>query len=310
VIAAAMVLAGCQEEQSEQASTQNTGEAVAHVNGEPISKRMFEFHLERRTGGQPQLASPEQRQALLQELVDMTLLAQEAERQNLADDQEVAARLQNLRAAVLAQAAVEQMIKQEPDEAALKAEYEKQFGGDQQQEYHARHILVESQEEAQKIINQLQQGAEFAKLAEQHSTGPTGPNGGDLGWFQPQQMVPPFAEAVQKLEPGNYTTEPVQTQFGWHVVKLEATRPVEPPPMEEVRQQLIAAMSQQRVESRLEELRKQAEIKTDLPEQPAQPVQSPVVQPNQQPTEQGGGQQQPEQQGQDQQQPAQGSQSN
>ncbi|HEX5513827.1 MAG TPA: peptidylprolyl isomerase [Gammaproteobacteria bacterium] len=265
-LAAALALAGCQQDKKP-AATVAAGDVVAYVNKEPISKQMFEFHLERRTGGQPQLASAEDREALLKELVDMTLLAQEAERQGLTSKPEVAARLQNLRSAVLAQATVEEMLQQAPDDAALQAEYDKRFKGEQGQEYHARHILVDSKEKAEKIIAQLDKGADFGKLAEENSTDSTSSNGGDLGWFQPEQMVAPFAEAVQQLQPGAYSKEPVQTQFGWHIVKLEETRAVTPPPLDEVRQQLSALVVQERVETRIEELRKNADIRMQLPAQ-------------------------------------------
>lgn len=269
-LAAALTLAGCQQDKTvtQAALPAVTGEAVAHVNGEPISKQMFEFHLERRTNGQPALASAEDREALLKELIDLTLLAQEAQQRGLADQETVAARLQNLRSAVLAQAVVEDMLQQEPDEAAVQAEYDKHFQAGQGVEYHARHILVEDKESAEKLIAQLDKGTDFVKLAEEHSSGPTGPNGGDLGWFQPEQMVPPFSEAVATLEPGAYTKEPVETQFGWHVIKLEETRPVSPPPMDEVRQQLVALIAQERIEARVEELRNAADIRMEqLPQQ-------------------------------------------
>jgi peptidyl-prolyl cis-trans isomerase C len=293
-LTAVLAVAGCQQEEaSDQAAEQASGEAVAYVNDQPISRQMFEFHLERRTGGQPQLTGAEDREALLKELVDMTLLAQEAERKGLDDSEDVAARLQSLRSAVLAQAAVEEMARQAPDDAAIQAAYEKRFAGEQGQEYRARHILVEDKQQAEQVIAQLNEGAEFAKLAEERSTGPSGPKGGDLGWFQPEQMVPPFAEAVEKMEPGSYTKEPVQTQFGWHVIKLEETRPIEPPPIEEVREQLAALLTQERVESHLEELRKQADIRMELPQQGTE---APA---EQQPAEQPQEQQQPQDQSQE-----------
>lgn len=268
-VAAALILAGCQQDKPSvtAAAPATTVEAVAYVNGEPISKQMFEFHLERRTNGQPALASTEDREALLKELIDLTLLAQAAQQRGLADQEAVAARLQNLRSAVLAQAAVEDMLEEEPDDAAIQTEYEKHFGAEQGLEYHARHILVDNQETAEKLIAQLDAGDDFGQLAEEHSSDPTGPNGGDLGWFQAEQMVPSFSDAVEALEPGSYTKEPVQTQFGWHIIQLEESRPVAPPPLEEVRQQLVALIAQERIESGIEALRKDADIRMEqLPE--------------------------------------------
>src|SRR5690606_2268714 len=173
---------GCQQQSP--STSVASGEAIAHVNDEPISRQMFEFHLERRTGGQPHLATEEDREALLQELVDMTLLAQEAERRGLANSAEIAARLQNLRSAVLAQAVVEEMLQQAPDEAAIEAEYEKRFQDEQGQEYHARHILVDDKAKAEQIVAQLDKGSDFAKLAEENTTGPTRPNRGVPGGVQ------------------------------------------------------------------------------------------------------------------------------
>lgn len=264
-LAAALVFTGCQQDKAPEpaASPVNTGEAIAYVNDEPISKLMFEFHLERRTEGQPALASEEDRDALLKELIDLTLLAQEARQQGLADQESVAARLQNLQSAVLAQATVEDMLEQEPDEADIQAEYDKHFSDQQGVEYHARHILVDDKEDAESLISQLDEGADFAELAEEHSSDPSSDNGGDLGWFQPEQMVPPFSEAVASMEPGTYTEEPVQTQFGWHVIRLEETRAVSAPPLDQVRQQLVALIAQERIEARVEELRKTADIRME-----------------------------------------------
>ncbi|MBY5971728.1 peptidyl-prolyl cis-trans isomerase [Ferrimonas balearica] len=119
-------------------------------------------------------------------------------------------------------------------------------------EYHAAHILVETEEEAQAIIEQLDGGAEFAQLARDESTGPSGPNGGDLGWFTPDRMVAEFSQAVEAMEPGEVSA-PVQTQFGWHVIKLEETRQRKPS-LDEVRQELTAELQQSESAAYLDEL--------------------------------------------------------
>lgn len=263
VLVPALLLGACQQQTSNENAATNANttdvDAVAWVNDQPISRDMFEFHLMRRTQGQPELAGPEAREALLNELVDLTLLAQEAENLGLGEEPEVRAQLDNLRQAVLAQAAVERLA-QNPDEALIKEQYEQQYA-EPQQEYHARHILVDDAETAQQLISELDEGADFAELAQEHSTGPTGPNGGDLGWFMPEHMVPPFAQAVQQLEPGQYTAEPVQTQFGFHVIKLEDTREQPKPEFDRVRDQLAMEVSQNAIENRLQELRDEADIR-------------------------------------------------
>ncbi|MGI3164250.1 peptidylprolyl isomerase [Pseudooceanicola sp. 200-1SW] len=119
-------------------------------------------------------------------------------------------------------------------------------------EYHAAHILVETEEEAQALVEELEGGAEFATLARDKSTGPSGPNGGDLGWFTPDKMVAEFSQAVSAMEPGEISA-PVQTQFGWHVIKLEETRQRKPE-LEAVRQQLIGQLQESESMAYLDEL--------------------------------------------------------
>ena len=127
-------------------------------------------------------------------------------------------------------------------------------------QYKARHILVETEDEAAAIITELDNGAEFAELARQHSTGPTGPDGGDLGWFSADSMVAPFAEAVRAVEIGNYTSKPVQTRFGWHVILVEDQREQEPPGLESVRSELTTAVERQKMDRYVEGLRQAAEV--------------------------------------------------
>ncbi len=127
-------------------------------------------------------------------------------------------------------------------------------------EHHARHILVTSEEAAREVIAKLDEGADFAELAKESSTGPSGAQGGDLGYFTADQMVPEFSEAAAKLEPGQYSKDPVQTQFGWHVIKVEDRRTAEPPGFEEVEPQLREAMAREAVEAVFNDLRDGATI--------------------------------------------------
>jgi peptidyl-prolyl cis-trans isomerase C len=136
-------------------------------------------------------------------------------------------------------------------------------------EYKASHILVNEEEQARKIIEQLNQGANFAELAREHSTDSSGKDGGDLGWFLPQQMVAPFGQAVGQLEKGSYTSEPVKTQFGWHVIKLEDSRQAEPPAFEEVMGRLEQMLQQRQIGEYIQALKDSADIsikgKADVP---------------------------------------------
>jgi len=198
---------------------------------------------------------------LLDRVIDFRLLANEAERLDVADDPAVEAALARARADVLRDALVQQKIREETTADKLRERYEglKQREDFAQQEVHARHILTESEEEARAVIEELQGGADFAALAEERSVGPSAEGGGDLGFFRREQMVPEFAEAAFALEPGEITTEPVQTQFGWHVIKVLDRRTAEPT-FAESEPQLRQELARDIVTALVADLREDAEI--------------------------------------------------
>jgi peptidyl-prolyl cis-trans isomerase C len=167
---------------------------------------------------------------LLDRVIDFQLLANEAERQNLASDPAVQTALAEARTGVLRDALIRRKIEEGTTDAKLHERYDqlKQSPDFAQPEVHARHILLKSKEDAEAVIKELQGGADFAKLAQKRSTGPSAKNGGDLGYFRHDQMVPAFADAAFALQPGQFTTKPVQTQFGWHVIMVLDRRTVEP----------------------------------------------------------------------------------
>ena len=149
------------------------------------------------------------------------------------------------------------------DEELKKIYQEQAPSGD---EYKARHILVKEEDEAKTLIVELDNGADFSELAKQHSTGPSGKSGGELGWFSPKQMVAPFSEAVAGMEKGAYTKQPIKTQFGWHIIILDDTREASPPPFEQLKPQLQAFVQKQRVQAYITRLRESATI--EIKEQP------------------------------------------
>ena len=153
-------------------------------------------------------------------------------------------------------------------EAEIQAEYEAQIAVHGTSEYQARHILVQTPELAADLISQLDAGADFAELAKAHSIDATAAEGGDLGWFAPGQMVPTFSEAVTVLEPGAYTPEPVATQFGWHVIQLMGTRPIEPPPLADVRPLIEEILQARQLRAYMDALR--ADARVEFPVRPAQ----------------------------------------
>lgn len=228
-------------------------DVVATVNGEPVTEAELERYRTERPG-----ASQDQ---LVDELVARELIHQDALRRGLDKDADVKREMEDMRERVLMAAAVRQALEQNPvTEDELKAEYEKLKGQLAREEYKARHILVADEAKAKQLIAELDKGAKFDELARKHSTGPTSKTGGDLGWFSPEQMVPPFAQAVRGLKKGTYTKAPVQTQYGWHVIRLEDTRTVPAPSLADVKERLRAALQQRHIAEYVEGLKKTAKV--------------------------------------------------
>jgi len=233
---------------------------AATVNGKQITQEMLDTFSQAVMGNSPEPATDEQKTQLLDQLINMTLAAQAAEKDGLQKDPKVAGRLDLLRTQILAEAASEKFVKANPvTDADLKAEYDTQVAG-MQKEYKARHILVEKKETAESVIRELQAGGDFSKIAAKESKDSSGKAGGDLGWFSPQNMVKPFSDAVQALEKGKYTTTPVQSEFGWHVIILDDVRSPEAPKFEDVKPQVEMFVQRKKLQEYLDGLRKTAKI--------------------------------------------------
>lgn len=264
-IAAAVLLAACTQPSGESpqvaVATKASKPAVATVNGKKLSAELFDTFVKAVSSGAHQPPTDEQKAQLLDQLVNMTLAAQAAEKEGLQKDPAVQARLDLLRTQILAEAASEKYVKAHPvSESELKAEYDAQVAA-MPREYKARHILVETKETADSVIRELKAGGDFAKLAaaESKDTG-SAQNGGDLGWFSPGTMVKPFADAVAGLEKGQLTQEPVQSEFGWHVIQLDDVRNPQVPEFEQVKPQVEMLAQRKKLQAYLEELRKTAKI--------------------------------------------------
>lgn len=198
---------------------------------------------------------------LVDRVIDFRLLSNEAEQRNIADDPDAVAALAQARAAVLRDVLVRHVIEEGTSEEKLRALYEEKKAEDgfAHEEVHARHILLEDEDEAKGVIAELEGGADFADLAKEHSTGPSGPAGGDLGYITREQVVPAFGDAAFALAAGETSKEPVQTQFGWHVIGVLDHRDVEPT-FEELEPQLRQDLARQIVTGLVEQLRAGAEI--------------------------------------------------
>lgn len=212
---------------------------------------------------------PEQYQDLPDEVLFAGILDQLVQQTALADTFDgtlpprVELSLENERRSLTAGEVIEQVMSEDIDQAELEAAYQAQYASAEPgQEYNAAHILVETEEEAQALKEELDNGADFAELAREKSTGPTGPSGGALGWFGKGMMVPSFEAAVVELETGE-VSDPVQTQFGWHVIKLNETRQTKVPELEDVRDELEAQLRQARVQTRIKELTEAADVERE-----------------------------------------------
>ena len=226
------------------------------VNGVDIDSTVFDAYLESRFQKPAAQASAEERATVERELTDIYLLTTQPKAEEFAEDPQIKAQLELQYRGTIAQAVARDFVESNPaTDAEILAEYEAQLEQSSDKQYKARHILVESQGEAEALINQLNEGEDFEALAKEFSTGPSGPNGGDLGWFAPDQMVKPFADAVVALEDGAYSKAPVQTQFGWHVILREDTRENEPPTLESVRDAIKQRVEQEKFQDYMQGLR-------------------------------------------------------
>ncbi len=261
--ASLLALGACnQAKDAKPADQAAKGPAAATVNGTAISQKTVDAIVKQGAGsGRPD--TPETRKAIIDQLVLQLVVAEEAVKKGLDKTPEIAEQLDVMKQSVLANAYVRDFAKNSPvTDDMLKAEYERIKATVTGTEYKARHILVEKESEARDIIARLKKDpAAFAKLAKEKSKDPgSSANGGDLGWFDPKGMVPEFGVAVSKLEKGKFTQEPVKTQFGYHVILLEDSKPIEAPPLAEVKPQLTQQLQQQNLKKQLDTLKAGAKI--------------------------------------------------
>jgi peptidyl-prolyl cis-trans isomerase C len=269
LIASAAIVTACDPKGSSSLSAPavKKEDAIASVNGQYISKKTLEDlekDLAARSHGQAP-AFPKEK--LVDELVQREILVQDAVLKKLDQSPEVVAQLDAAKKAILTQASLKAYLDANPiTDADIKKEYDSKVGGANGTEYKASHILVKTEDEAKKLLAELDKGGNFAKLANKHSLdAKESQNGGDLGWFNPSQMVAPFSEAVAKLEKGKYTKTPVKTQFGWHIILSEDTRKQAAPPLEAVKEQLTPMLQREKIQSMVEGLRKQAKVEILIP---------------------------------------------
>ncbi len=237
---------------------------VASVNGTPITQETLDAYLSVVNRSRPTKIDP---RTALDDLVVTELAIQQAKKEGYDQREDVQQKIKEAAKKILLTAWTREKsenIKVSDDE--IKAAYDKQMEGQSKDEYKARHILVKTEDEAKAIIKELADGADFEKLAKEKSTGPSGPNGGDLGWFKAQTMVPPFAKAVESMKKGEVSKAPVKTNFGWHVIKLEDKRAAKLPDLETLKPQLKRMLVQKKMIAYIDSLKDSADVKVMLPE--------------------------------------------
>lgn len=242
-------------------------DVFATVNGQPVTQEQL-FSYARITAPQANLDDINVRSQVLNAFLGRELMYQEALKQKVDQQPEVKAAIEEARHAVIAQAYVNELMKdKQVTEAMARDIYDKQIATVSGVEYQTRHILVPNEDDARTAINRLKRGEDFAKVAQTVSKDSSAARGGDLGWINPDKMPATFADALANLKPGKFTVNPVKTEYGWHVIRVDANRPVQPPSFEAVRDQLMKAMQEQFVNQRLTELQKSAKIELIKPKQ-------------------------------------------
>jgi len=234
----------------------NAETVVASVNGKTIT--LGEMIMMKGSLPQQFAQLPDEMlfDGILNQLVQQALLAESIE----TPPARVAIALKNEQRQLLAAEAIDALLAAQMSEDAIKAAYDAKYANAQPAtEWNASHILVETEEAAADLAKQAREGADFAELAKAHSTGPSGPNGGQLGWFGAGMMVPAFEQAVAGMQ-AEQVSDPVQTQFGWHVIRLNETRVAAAPDLAEVRPEIEAELQQKLIEEQLAKLAQGANI--------------------------------------------------
>lgn len=241
------------------AATSTSAAPVATINGVSIDSTVLEVYTESRTQRPMSEQNEDNREMFLSELIDLYLLSTQPGAEELQKDPRVAAQIELQERAIVAQAfATKYITENEVTDEEIRAEYDVQAREAPPLQFKARHILVATQGEAIDLITKLDSGSDFDGLAIEFSTGPSGKDGGALPWFAPTQMVKPFSDAVAALEDGKYTSEPVQSKFGWHVILREESRANERLPLESMREDIQQNVAQKKFQAYLEQLRADA----------------------------------------------------
>jgi peptidyl-prolyl cis-trans isomerase C len=237
-------------------------EIIATVNGTPVYNSEVAMMYNSLPDQYKRMPMPMLFPQLVDAIIDRKIVSQTAEKEGLLEDETVARRLTFTRDSVLQDMYIGRKIAAELSEVKLMKIYQEEAAKHKaEDEVHARHILVKTEDEAKAVVAELDKGADFAELAKTKSTGPSGPRGGDLGFFEKKTMVPEFAAAAFAMKVGEYSKVAVKTEFGYHVIKVEARRPGKKPTFDEVMPEIRAREAQKFSVALMTKLRAAADIK-------------------------------------------------
>jgi peptidyl-prolyl cis-trans isomerase C len=260
-------LMACTPKAATTADAAAVAKPVATVNGVAIARETFDYYIKSSTGKSAADLTVAQREQALDGLISAEVASQQAAKDGLDKKGDAAAMMALSRWQALESAAAETYLKdRKATEAELKAEYDTQVAAIPKSQYKAHHILVKTEAEAQAVLARLKKGEKFEAVAKAVTMDPSGKtSGGDLGdWFAPTTMVKPFAEALTTMKKGETTSTPVQTEFGFHVIRLDDVRESAPPPFDSVKDRLQTIVQQKKFKSYVDELQKSAKIEKTL----------------------------------------------
>jgi peptidyl-prolyl cis-trans isomerase C len=249
-----------------------TDTVIATVNGDNIMKSTLDGYLAVLNKSGKKVANKD---AAIDDLVATEIALQEARKSNILERPAVKKLITDYTRNVLLKTWTKEKVDSfDIKDDAIKAAYDERVTKLASKEYNARHILVKTEDEAKAIIKEIEGGADFEKLAKEKSTGPSGSNGGSLGWFKAQTMVPAFSNAVKTMSKGDVSKTPVKTQFGFHIIKVEDIRDTKLPTLESMKTQLKRVIAQKKMLAYMIELKKTADVKITLPKEVKEPAEA------------------------------------
>jgi len=244
--------------------TPDDSKVLATANGETITEKDFEDYLKLRHTQQPPIPDKDkEKKVVLEEMVNRVLLVQNAVKNKLDAEPDVYFQIKRQRENVLARAMIRKFLKDTPiSDDEVRVRYDRETEKTHKVEYRARHILTETEAEAREILKQLDKGASFSDLAKKKSIDVrSGKEGGDLGWFNQGAMVAEFFDAVMALKKGQITKDPVKSDFGWHVIKAEDSRPLKVPPFDQIKPNIRQLVQQEKIDAMVKDLKDKGKVK-------------------------------------------------